>query len=247
MLLSDDFDRYPINTWPRAWLKDANASNRAQRNCRRSDRPNQQGIEALWHDRRKSGWPCVSPQPSRPPLRFKHACITARNACPGHPDRATIGLRQGTSWRRPGLGLIAFRGKGGIAAADDTVLQPYQPGRWYQVRIRYGRDGTTRLSHYWIDGIDRGQVRQPIPNLTTRPLAGPSGLGGPRGLSVLRRCSSRRQRRRRIARLGFAATTATGEICGSTFRKLERCPKGQRRQSNGGQCWALPRPALHAG
>ena len=47
------------------------------------------------------------------------------------------------------------------------MLQPYQPGRWYQVRIRYGRDGATRLSHYWIDGIDRGQVRQPIPNLTT--------------------------------------------------------------------------------
>ena len=23
VLLSDDFDRYPINTWPRAWLKDA--------------------------------------------------------------------------------------------------------------------------------------------------------------------------------------------------------------------------------
>ena len=89
-----------------------------------------------------------------------------------------------------------------------------------------------RLSHYWIDGIDRGQVRQPIPNLTTDACLHHLDLAAQEGSAYFDDVQV-------VANGGDESKTrircnqATGEICGSTFRNLNVALK-----ANGGKATA---------
>ena len=126
----DDFDRDPMNTWPRAWLKDANASNRAQRNVADPTDPTNKVL-------RLSGmiggsWAALAYRPGRLPVLL---CTVQARVYNGS-ERLSVGAFRGQGHDRPptgnvlakaGLGPSAFRGKGGIAAADDTVSSPISP------------------------------------------------------------------------------------------------------------------------
>jgi hypothetical protein len=75
-----------------------------------------------------------------------------------HPDRAGIGLRQGTSWSNPGRTLVQFKGDGTIRSSGGTVsLGTYSTLSWYIVKVRYERTSPTTVKiSYWINGTYKG-------------------------------------------------------------------------------------------
>jgi len=74
-----------------------------------------------------------------------------------HPDRAYIGLRQGTSWTNPSRMLVAFYGDGNIYSSGKEVdLGNYSTNSWYKIRIKYIKTHETVKISYWINGVYKG-------------------------------------------------------------------------------------------
>ena len=80
-----------------------------------------------------------------------------------HPDRASIGLREGTSWVNPGRRFVNFKNDGSLESGGGNVnLGTYSTLTWYTVKIQYERPSTSEVKlSYWINGNYKGSETLP--------------------------------------------------------------------------------------
>jgi hypothetical protein len=103
------------------------------------------------------------PIPLSGPLDVKVKVRNGDNTLTGcHPDRADIGLREGTSWANPERRLMSFLGNGTITSGNGLVLGSYNAGQWYEAEIRYEPQGSQVRLTYLIDGSMRESETVPV-------------------------------------------------------------------------------------
>ena len=165
----EDFEVYSLNTWPSPdWVKDANASSDPSNNIILID-PTDAGNKVLkLFGQLNSCWGALAYKQCSFPEEFsiEVRVFNGSEVLSGcHPDRAYVGLRQGTSWSNPSRPLIQFLGNGNIVAGDGSILQGYQTDQWYDIKILYKRNDTDLNLKYYINGLDRGQIEISITDL----------------------------------------------------------------------------------
>ncbi|MDP6988665.1 MAG: hypothetical protein QF903_04225 [Planctomycetota bacterium] len=167
--VDDDFESYTVGSWPGAnWVPDANAHD-SNANGVRWDPLDPQNKTLRVFGVLGSCWgalgfhPCAFPEHFVLSLRVYNG---TENLTGCHPDRAYVGMRQGTHWSNPSRVLLGFMGDGTLRASDGTQLAgSYQPGQWYDVTIEYSRVGTALTLDYALDGVHVGSLALTIADL----------------------------------------------------------------------------------
>lgn len=156
-LIEETFESYQLNVWPSAWSPDANV---------KSDPKNNQIIKAPGNSENQvlkmqgaigGCWGALCYYPCDFPVSYMIELMVRNgsekiNGC--HPQRASLGMRQGTYWHyktNPSFGLLSFEGTGVIQDAAGNVIASYQTDRWYHIRIFYSRHDSEVILKYWID------------------------------------------------------------------------------------------------
>jgi hypothetical protein len=159
---TDNFESYPLNQFPSAnWV--SFCGNTDMRIATDPLNPSRQVFRL--HGLVGSFWAAGASRaydvPERYTLRMR--VYNGNETIPGggHQVRAHIGTRQGICWTNPSRGYLTFHKNGTVLAADNSVLQSYLTGRWYDVRIDYDRGPSNIALQYWINGIFRGTVVVP--------------------------------------------------------------------------------------
>jgi hypothetical protein len=164
VLFSEDFESYQTGTWPtQYWVQDANAFNDPANNQVEAPPGGREGQSLKLFGAMGSCWGSLGYRPFTPVASFKlefDVYNGAEELSGCHPDRAYVGLRQGTSWINPSRSFIQFMGNGDIWG--DVALGQYQTAKWYHVEIGYQRSGNQLALSYWIDGEFKGQAQLTI-------------------------------------------------------------------------------------
>lgn len=157
---NDDFETYNAGAWPTNWVADGNATNISSNYI--DNAISFQGSKSLrLHGVVAGCWGALAYHPVSVNTPFEVEVIV-RNGNEGlsgcHPDRAGIGLRQGTSWSNPARTFVVFKNDGTIESGGGSVsLGTYSTLKWYTVRIRYERHSPSLVKlSYWINGIFKG-------------------------------------------------------------------------------------------
>lgn len=164
---TEDFESYSPGTWPPSWVADANATDLSLNYIDNSTAS--QGSQSLrLHGSLGETWsalayhPLLLSAPIEIELDVKNGDETLTG---GHPDRAYIGLRKGTSWDNPLRMLVCFKGDGTIESGGGNVtLGNYSTLTWYTVKIRYERIFSSQVKiSYWINSVFKGyEILEPI-------------------------------------------------------------------------------------
>jgi len=164
----ETFESYDLNSWPESWQPDANVNIDRTNNKITQDpsSPNNQvlkmhgALAACW------GAHCYHPCTFDEEYILEARIYNGSDSLSGcHPDRAQIGMRQGTSWVNPCFYLLLSPGDGHFVASDGTELMTYQTEQWYDIRILYSRNNTNLNLKYWINGEYMATVYQTISDL----------------------------------------------------------------------------------
>jgi len=160
LVWEENFESYVAGSWPSNWVPDGNAT----------DSTTNYVDNAVFYEGTKSlhlfgviggCWGAIAYRPLTitPPYEIEVVVRNGNESLSGcHPDRAYIGIREGTSWTNPARRFIQFRQNNTIdGATDDFSLGTYTPLTWYIVKIRYERPSTSEVKiSYWINGVYKG-------------------------------------------------------------------------------------------
>jgi hypothetical protein len=155
----DDFESYSTDSFPSAWVPDGNATDNATNYITSST--SGQGAKSLQlHGVVAGCWGSIAYRQITisPPFELELMVRNGNESLSGcHPERAGIGLRQGTHWSNPSRSFVEFMGNGNVLSASGDLLQTFSTLSWYTVRVRYEKPTTTEVKMtYWIDGTRRG-------------------------------------------------------------------------------------------
>lgn len=154
---NENFEDYSLNRFPSTWSADANAKD-IQTNKIVYD--NDMGNSLKLYGSLGGCWGALAYKPVKYNSYFILE-LTVKNGSENlsgcHPDRADVGLRQGTSWNNPSRNLIHFDGDGKIYSSGKNVnLGIYKTGKWYQVKIKYLKKQNEIELSYWINDEFKG-------------------------------------------------------------------------------------------
>jgi hypothetical protein len=159
--LSEDFESYPVASWPSpAWTPDANAVNDPQNNQIVSSPGGRTGKGLQLFGAIGGCWAALGYHQFCPPAAFElefdvYNGSESLSGC--HPERGYVGLRQGTYWANYNRALVEFLGNGDIRC-HGAILGQYETLRWYHVKVQYARSGNQLTLTYWLDGQLLGNV-----------------------------------------------------------------------------------------
>jgi hypothetical protein len=153
------FESYSAGSFPSAWTPDGNATSSSTNYV--DNTVFYEGTKSLRLFGTIGGcWAALVYRPLNVsyPYEIEVAVRNGDESLSGcHPDRAYIGIRQGTSWYNPGRCLISFKGDGTINGGGGVFLGSYKTLTWYTVRIRYQRPFPSEVKlSYWINGTYKG-------------------------------------------------------------------------------------------
>ena len=157
---SDGFETYSVGTFPSSWVADANATNLST-NFVDNEYSNQGNQSLKLYGNVDGCWAALSYRPivAEQPFEVQVAVRNGNESLYGcHPDRASLGLREGYSWTNPGRSFIQFKGDGTIISGGGGVsLGTYNTLDWYIVKVRYEKLSSTTIElSYWINGTYKG-------------------------------------------------------------------------------------------
>jgi len=159
-LLVEDFESYTLNTWPSAWVKDANASDATNNRVIVDPEDSSNKVLKMYG----SVGNCWGALAYRPVNLSQEYFIEAKirngsetlSGC--HPNRGGLGLRKDASWSNPGFGFLQFKDITLDGKDPETpLLETYQTNRWYALKIHYKRYGDQVTINYWVDDQHVGQ------------------------------------------------------------------------------------------
>ena len=151
----DDFESYPVGTYPTTWVKDANAHDLAKNYV--DGAFSYSGSKSLrlygyiggcWAALTYHGLGTTSP------FVIEVAIMNNNDNLYGcHPGRAKISLREGTSWTGHERFILYHRGTGEVVSGTGASLGTYVPLTWNKWTISYERmpDSKVRIQ-YWLNG-----------------------------------------------------------------------------------------------
>lgn len=170
-LITEDFESYARGSWPSTWVADANAVSDPTRNQIAADPTDSSNNVMMLHGQVGGCWGALAYRSFEFPDAFTLTfdVYNAAGGFPGcHQHRANIGMRNGTHWfgvTNPNRYLAQFMSSNEVVSPNDpyaltptTVIAGYDMDRWYSYRIDYVRTGDSLSLHYWIDGVDAGEV-----------------------------------------------------------------------------------------
>jgi PKD repeat protein len=153
-LLNDNFESYTVGSFPSSWVADGNATEISQNNI----------VNNISYSSTKSlklfgslgdCWAALAYHSlnTSAPFEVELAVRNGNEVLSGcNPDRATIGLRNGTSWRNPQRLFVKFDGNGRIYGGGGLDLGSYNTNTWYLLRIKYERISSSQIRlSYWIN------------------------------------------------------------------------------------------------
>jgi hypothetical protein len=161
--LDDDFASYRPGSFPTPpWVADANAVSDRERNRIAVDPTGGDGQVLLLYGSEPRNWSALAYHPCRLGDRFDlHARLFVASWFEDSVGRAAVQLRQGTSWQNPGRNLVSFDVDGAVTVAG-TELARFEHDRWYDLWVRYERQGDGLTLSVWLDGVAHGSVQVPI-------------------------------------------------------------------------------------
>lgn len=160
VIWEDGFETYSANSWPSNWTADGNGTDGTTNYV--DNTVYDSGAKSLRLFGIIGGcWGALAYRPITvvAPYIIEVRIRNGNEALSGcHPDRAYIGLRQGTSWSNPSRVLINFMGDGSIRSGSSNILETsYSTLTWYSIRILYERPSSTQVKvSYWINGVSKG-------------------------------------------------------------------------------------------
>ncbi|MGB2808743.1 MAG: hypothetical protein WBC22_13445 [Sedimentisphaerales bacterium] len=164
----ETFESYDPNSWPEIWEPDANVNIDRTNNKIAQDpsNPNNQVLKMHGALATCYGAHCYHPCTFVEEYILEARIYNGSDSLSGcHPDRAQIGMRQGTSWMNPHFYLLFSPGDGRFVASDGTELMTYQTEQWYDIKILYSRNNTNLNLKYWINGEYKATVYHTISDL----------------------------------------------------------------------------------
>jgi PEP-CTERM motif-containing protein len=185
--ISDDFNSYPLGTWPTGWVANANAVSDPANNNIVADPANPANNVFRLYGTTTGSWganafkACDFPESYTLDIAVRNGSEVANGV---QPTRAAVHMRHGTNWpasTNPARGLLSFNTDGNVMAGDGRVLQTYVTDRWYDIKIQYDRVGTDLALQYWIDGVNRGVSQIIIPDLAVELSLNHVGLTAAQG------------------------------------------------------------------
>jgi CARDB protein/SdrD B-like protein/FG-GAP repeat protein len=169
----DDFEDDTVGTWPGGWTADANAISNPSNNSVVADPASGTGNVLKLFGAIGASWSALAYKPCDfgTAFRLDLRVYNGSEALSGtHPDRAWIGMRQGTSWANPARTLLGFDGDGTLVASDGSVIGSYSTGQWYDVSIDYLRTGSDLNLYYWINDQHLATVQMTVSDLGAETL-----------------------------------------------------------------------------
>jgi len=164
----DGFESYTPGTWPATWIPDGNATNISSNYI--DNTIAFQGTKSLrMYGVVGASWGALAYHPIdlNSPYEVEVLIRNGDEILTGaHPDRAGVGLRQGTKWWNPSRAFVMFKGDGTILGGGGSlILGNYSSFIWYKVRIRYEWISSSMIMlSYWINGDFKGfESRSAIP------------------------------------------------------------------------------------
>lgn len=157
---SDGFETYSFGSFPSNWVADANAS-ALSTNYVDNEYSNQGNQSLKLYGTIGGCWGALAYRSLQveEPFNIQIAIKNGNESLSGcHPDRAGLGLRQGTSWNNSSRSLIRFKGDGTIISGGEGVLLgTFNTEEWYLIKVRYEKlsSSTIKLS-YWINNTYKG-------------------------------------------------------------------------------------------
>ena len=152
--MNDNFESYTVGSFPSSWVADGNATEISQNNI----------VNNISYSSTKSlklfgslgdCWAALAYHSlnTSAPFEVELAVRNGNEVLSGcNPDRATIGLRNGTSWRNPQRLFVKFDGNGRIYGGGGLDLGSYNTNTWYLLRIKYERISSSQIRlSYWIN------------------------------------------------------------------------------------------------
>ena len=162
---TDNFENYTAGTFPSNWVADGNATDISTNYV--DNTHSYEGLSSL----KLFGvigycWGALAYRPIsvNAPFEVELAVKNGDESTSGcHPNRAGIGLREGTSWVNPSRSFINFNKDGSIQSGGGNVdLGTYSTLTWYTVKILYERPSASEVKlSYWINGNYKGSETLP--------------------------------------------------------------------------------------
>lgn len=153
-LLYENYESYTTGTFPVSWVADGNATDITQNSIVNNTSYSSSRSLKLYGSI-GGCWAAIAYHTlnTTAPFEFEVAIRNGNEALSGcNPDRATIGLRQGTYWGNPQRRFLIFDGNGRIYGGGGIDLGSYSNSTWYLVKIKYERTSTTQIRlSYWIN------------------------------------------------------------------------------------------------
>jgi len=165
--LSDDFGAYTVGSFPDPpWVAEANAVSDPSHNLVVRDPVDSDNQVFQLYGSEPGNWSalayhrCTFPETFEARMRtFLHSYYI------DSVGRGAIAqMRQGTSWTNPGRSLLSFSAEGDVRLGTYTVGS-FEHDRWYDVRVRYARNGAILTLSAWLDGVFLGSANVTIDDL----------------------------------------------------------------------------------
>jgi hypothetical protein len=151
---SENFETYDAGIFPSIWIADGNAI----------DLSNNYINSSISYEGNKSFqlfgligscWAAIAYHTLTvtPPFEVELAIRNGNEILSGcNPDRASVGLREGSTWSNPSRTFLKFGGDGKIYGGGGLELGPYNNNTWYVLKIKYEIISTTEIKlSYWIN------------------------------------------------------------------------------------------------
>jgi len=167
-VLAENFESTAIGSWPEDWTADANAVSNPSNNQVVDDPDSGTSKVLKLFGAIGSSWGALAYKPCNFGTEFSlrlRVYNGAEDLSGAHPERAWLGMRQGTSWTNAGRTLLGFKGDGTLVATDGSIIGNYNTEQWYDVRIDYSQTSGDLSLHYWVDNQDLGTIQVVIPDL----------------------------------------------------------------------------------
>jgi len=156
----DSFESYTVNTFPSIWTADGNATDNSKNYV--DNNYSYEGNQSLrLYGQIGYCWGALAYHPVNlsPPFYITVYIRNGNEILSGcHPNRAGIGLREGTSWQNPDRGFMTFQQDGTITSGGKSVdLGSYESLKWYKIKVLYEvlANNQIKLS-YWINDSYKG-------------------------------------------------------------------------------------------
>jgi hypothetical protein len=160
LIWEDGFESYTSGTFPSNWVADANATNLSKNfvnnNVKKEGENSLQLFGSLGACWGALAYRSISVSP---PYFISFDVKNGTEQLSGcHPDRASIALRNGTSWSNPARSLVDFKNDGKIYANGSDFLDSYSTDTWINVIIKYELPESNQVkSTFWVNNNLKGE------------------------------------------------------------------------------------------